>query len=147
MKTKTFIKLSLALLFPLFILNSCEQEYIINDSDLPVEITTYIEKHFADHTILQSIKEMDNLSKTYEVILSGNYTLKFNRKKEIIDIEGNQKLPDSVIPEKILTYVTANFPTSYIVGWELEGERQQIELDNDLDLEFNMKGDFLRIDQ
>ncbi len=146
MKSKTFIKLALVLLFPLFMLNSCEQEQIINDNDLPAEITNYIQKHFADHTILQSIKELDNLSKTYEVILSGNYTLKFNRKREIIDIEGKQKLPDSVIPEKILTYVTTNFPENYIVGWELEGKKQQVELDNDIDLEFNLKGDFLRID-
>ncbi|NLW30122.1 MAG: hypothetical protein GXY77_01545 [Fibrobacter sp.] len=73
-------------------------------------------------------------------------SLEFNRKNEIIDIDGVSQLPNSVIPEKILQYVTTNYPTNFITDWELDGKNQQIELDNGLDLEFNMNGDFLRID-
>jgi len=55
-------------------------------------------------------------------------------------------LPNSVIPEKILQYVTVNYPTNFITDWKLDGKNQEVQLDNGLNLEFNIKGDFLRID-
>ena len=72
--------------------------------------------------------------------------MEFNRKKEVIAIDGVTQLPNSVIPEKILQYVNINYPTQFITDWELDFDNQQIELNNGLDLEFNKKGDFLRID-
>lgn len=44
--------------------------------------------------------ERDELSKTYDILLSENINLEFNRKKEIIEIDGETQLPNSVIPEK-----------------------------------------------
>jgi hypothetical protein len=84
--------------------------------------------------------------KTYDILLSESISLEFNRKKEIIDIDGVAQLPNSVIPEKILQYVTTNYPTNFITDWELDDKNQQVQLDNGLDLEFKMNGDFLRID-
>ena len=78
--------------------------------------------------------------------MSESISLEFNRKKEIIDIDGVTQLPNSVIPEKILQYVTTNYPTNFITDWKLDDKNQQVQLDNGLDLEFKMNGDFLRID-
>ncbi|HXK74209.1 MAG TPA: PepSY-like domain-containing protein, partial [Bacteroidales bacterium] len=94
----------------------------------------------------QAIMERDGLSKTYDILLSENISLEFNRKKEIIEIDGETQLPNSVIPEKILQYVTVNYPTNFITDWKLDGKNQEVQLDNGLNLEFNIKGDFLRID-
>lgn len=79
-------------------------------------------------------------------MLSENINLEFNRKNEIIEIDGLTELPSSVIPEKLRQYVINNYPSNLITDWELDDKNQQIELDNGLDLEFNMNGDFLRID-
>lgn len=128
------------------VLVSCDKEKIISSSELPHEISTYISTHFPGNDILQVIKDREGLTKTYDVILSGNISLEFNRKNKIADIDGISKLPDSVIPEKIGQYVVANYPDNVITGWELDDKTQQIQLDNGLDLEFNMQGDFLRID-
>lgn len=127
-------------------LSSCNKEEIISSSKLPSEITTYISTHFPTHTVLQVTKEIDGFIKTYEIILSESLSLEFNRKKEVTDIDGISQLPNSVIPEKIRTYVSTNFSDNYIIGWKLERNTQQIKLDNGLELEFNKKGDFLRID-
>jgi hypothetical protein len=131
--------LSLALL-------SCDKEEILPTSDLPGDIQTYINTHFPTHTIVQIIKDRDGMTKTYDILLSDNVGLEFNRKYEIIDIDGITQLPNSVIPDKILQYVATNYPSNFITDWELDDRNQQIELDNGLDLEFNMDGDFLRID-
>jgi hypothetical protein len=57
------------------------------------------------------------------------------------------KLQDSVIPTKILDYVSSTYPDNYIIGWELEDKgRQQVTLNNNLELEFDKDSKYLRID-
>ena len=144
--TKTIGTLALfSILF--FALQGCDkQEILRTPTDIPVEIQKYVTTHFPDQQILQVIKETDGLTVTYDVYLDNQTELEFNRKKEIIKIESKFELPDSVIPAKIKAYVVANFPAYYIIGWELEGNHQQIKLNNDMDIEFTMDGDFIRID-
>lgn len=127
-------------------LTNCEKEEIISSLDLPVEINSYISTHFPNKSILQVIKDKDGLIKSYDILLNENVSLEFNRKNEIIDIDGNTKLPDSVIPDKILQFVALKYAANFVTDWQLDGNNQQVELDNGLDLEFNIKGEFLRID-
>ena len=89
---------------------------------------------------------MDGFTKTYDVVLDNSTILEFNRKKEVTEIKSNSKLPDSVIPEKIRQYVASNFSGNNINEWELEDKHQQVGIDNGLDLEFTLSGDFIRID-
>ncbi len=125
---------------------SCEKETVLNNAQTPAEITNYVAMHFPNHQILQTVKDVDGFKKTYDVILDGNISLEFNRKLEIIDIDADTQLPESVIPAKIGQYVSTNFPENFITDWELEDKHQQVGLDNDLDLEFTMSGDFVKID-
>ena len=127
-------------------LTSCEKEKIVPAAELPNEITEYVSKHFPANTIIQSTEDKDGFTKTYDVLLDGNISLEFNRKKEIIDIESLSELPNSVIPTKIKSYVETNYPNNVIIGWGLDDKNQEVELDNGVGLEFNMNGDFLRID-
>lgn len=139
-------KIKIALILAIFTLVSCEKETMVQEQDLPAEIRTFITTHFPANRILQSVKDRDGLELTYDIILEGNISLEFNRKKQITDIDGIAKLPDSVIPSKIIDYVLANYSGSTITGWELDDRNQQVVLDNGVELEFNMSGDFLRID-
>lgn len=130
---------------PLLLL-SCEKEEILSSTEVPSEISNYFGTHFPDNPIIQTVKDIDGFELTYDITLEGNYYLEFNRKKEVIDIEGLSKLPDSVIPSKLLEYVSTNYADNFIIGWELDERNQQIKLDNGLELEFNMNGNFFRID-
>ncbi|MEX2566827.1 MAG: PepSY-like domain-containing protein [Cyclobacteriaceae bacterium] len=130
----------------IMILGSCMDQEILPESDLPSEILTYVDTHFPENDILQIERERHGIIKRYKVILEENINLEFNGKMEVIEIEGGTKLPDSVIPAEILTYVGTNYPENDIIAWELEGRDQQVELDNGLELKFNMDGEFLRID-
>lgn len=126
-------------------LSSCNKETVLPLSKVPAEIKNYISTHFPDYSIVKVVEDNDKSSKTYEVILENNIRLEFNQDLQIIDIDAKTKLPDSVIPEKIRDYVTANYPTQVITNWEIEGINQHVELDNDIELEFSMAGDFIRI--
>lgn len=138
-------KIILLAILPL-LFASCEKEEIITDNDIPSEILSYTDNHFPENPIMQVVKDSDGWELSYDITLDGGFFLEFNRKKEVTDIEGLSMLPNSVIPAKLLTYVETNYGENFIIGWELDDRNQQIKLDNGLELEFNMKGDFLRID-
>lgn len=146
MKTPNWVKTTLMIAASLMIMSACDKEENVAQANHPEAIKSYVATHFPASQIVSVVKDIDGLTTTYDVILTEGFKLEFNKKLEIIEIDGTTKLPDSVIPAKILSYVTANYPTNVIVGWQLEGKNQQIELDNDIELEFDSDGNFLRID-
>ena len=146
MNNRSLLKSALVAVALSVSLISCAKEEVIPVSELPAEMKAYISTHFPSNTILQVVKDVDGLTKTYDVLLSERISLEFNRQKEIIDIDSEIALPNSVIPEQIRQYVTANYPSNVITDWELDDRNQQVQLNNGLDLKFNMNGDFLRID-
>lgn len=84
--------------------------------------------------------------KKYEISLTDKVSLEFSPDYKIKEIKSKSKLPDEVIPIQILKYVHANYPNNVITDWELDDGNQQVELDNGIDLKFNLKGEFIRVD-
>lgn len=134
------------LAFVAFLFASCEKETIMPENELPGEIINWVNTHFPETQILQAVRDKDEFDLSWKLILTGGYALEFNRKGEIIEIDGNSKLPDSVFAAGVLSYVNMRFPDQYITGWELDGRYQQVKLAGGLELYFTLKGEFLRID-
>lgn len=141
---KKILSSTLSVMLLLFTI-SCEKEKVISAADLPLNIQTYISTHFSGNSVTKAVKQKDK-NELYEVTLSDGTKLEFNAQNEVIDIDSKSKLPDSVIPNKILDYVTANYSSNYILGWELQNDNQEIQLNNQVVLLFSMAGDFLRIE-
>ena len=97
-------------------------------------------------------KDTDILDVEYQVYVTNNentYKLNFDKKGVVENIESKSErvaLPASVIPSKVSQYVRANYPKTKIIEWKRKRNTQVVELSNDLELEFNHRGDFLRID-
>ena len=127
-------------------LTSCEEERILPQVELPQPVQSFISTHFPGQSVLQATKDKDLLELRYDIILNDLTELEFNRKGEIIDMEAVNPLPESAIPAKLTTYVQTNFPDQAILGWELDDRIQELKLNSGLQLEFNLDGDFLRID-
>jgi hypothetical protein len=125
---------------------SCTKEALTPGSDLPAQIKTYIATHFPTQLIIESkINENDSLN-AFEIKLDNLTGLEFDYKYEIMDIDGITIIPKTTISEKIWNYVTINYPDNFITGWEMDEGKQEVELNNALDLEFDMNNDFLQID-
>lgn len=135
-----------AVVLSLLFMTGCDKETVIPEQNVPTEINNYVSTHFPNCSISKAIKENDENEEMYEITLSCGIKLEFNKQKEIIDIDWNTKLPDSVIPTNILTYVNSNYSTNFIIGWELQSGNQEVQLNNNLVLVFDMAGEFLRID-
>ncbi len=151
---KTTIKISVvAILAVLTIFTSCDsndddyvKDIILTDSEIPSEIKAYISTYFPENTIIRAEKDNDFNDITYDIYLSGSFNLEFDFEFNIIEIDGVTELPNSVIPQPILDYVSQNYPNNFITDWELEYNHQQIELNNDIELEFELNGNFIRVD-
>ena len=144
MKTRLF---TLAI-FTAFLFSGCEKEdeSLIELNQVPSEIQTFVSTHFPEQTVTRVIQDTESSAKTYDLYLDNFTKLEFGEKNEIVEIEGQTKLPDSVVPGNILIYVGLTYPDNYITSWELENNIQQITLNNGLEIEFNLNGNFLRID-
>ena len=128
--------------------SSCDQEdgTVINLNETPGFVQAYVDFHFPNNAIVQTVKEIEQGTVTFEVALQGNIQLEFNEAGEIIEIDATSQLPDSVLQPAILTYVQDNYPDNVVTDWELVNNEQQIEFNNSVELVFNLNGDFLRVD-
>jgi len=125
---------------------ACDKERVVSADGLPKDAQLFIAQHFPDHEILQVVKERDDLKTTYDVYLSEGFNLDFDKNGKILGVEGTNKLPDTVVPEKILAYIQANYPDYFIRDWELDDYGQEVTLSNGMDLKFDKNGNFVRID-
>ena len=113
---------------------------------IPDGIAAFLNKHFPETKVRKIVKVNKLNIITYDVELAGDIELEFNENMEIIEMESKTKLPDSVIPSKILDYVVLHYPDNFIVEWELEDDKQEVKLDNGIELEFTLNGDFIKTD-
>lgn len=133
-----------ALIF--FATHTNAQEVRIQPNQVPAAISQFVRKHYPAIKITSVTRE-ENLSKTeYDVRLDNGTKLEFVNNK-IDEIEGIQRIPNSILPVKILRYIQTNYPNSYATEWKNEGRRQKVELNTGLELEFDRSGRFLKIDR
>lgn len=116
--------------------------------ELPSKIKTYTEKHFPGKKLTKYKTEWTPEKGKYKVYLDYDVKIEFDGDYNPIEIDGKGGLPDSVIPDKLLKYSKENYPDRKIIEWEKSTykNKQEIELDNGIELEFDLKGNFLRID-
>ena len=132
----------------LLLMTGCDNDKVINETQLPGGAREYVEAHFPATSIKQVVKERDDLETTYDVILDNQVKLAFDKSGECYDAESPRtlKLPDTVIPLKVLEYVKTNYPDDFIVEWEKDKTDQEVKLSSRIELIFNLSGTFLRID-
>lgn len=131
----------------IFISNiSMSQDKVMTNSEIPAEIQHYVKTHFAQHTIARAEINKEGLQKEYEIKLNDRTQLEFNSKYQIIKIDADTALPQSVISAKLQSYIKTNYPQNHITEWELDNKGQEIKLNNGIKLEFSKQGNFKRVD-
>ncbi|WP_413532255.1 PepSY-like domain-containing protein [Empedobacter brevis] len=134
---------------------SCNNDDDVNSSqlievnNLPAEGQKFVEKYFSGIGIEKI--EKHNPAK----VNGAMYEVDFINRDEIdfdangtwlkVEAEGNRPIPTGFILPSIVSYVKTNYPTFEINQIEKKYEGFEVELTNDLDLIFNSKGEFVRI--
>lgn len=122
------------------------QDREIAIADIPTPIAAYLQTHFPDNAILKASFDDHFIYKKYKISLNNKISLEFSPEYNVIEIKSKSKLPDAVIPIEIRKYVETNYPKNVITDWELDDGNQEIELDNGLDLDFDLKGVFISVE-
>ena len=127
--------------------NANAQKKYLAVSETPGQIISYINAHFPKSEIISVKKDKEVLKTEYKVKLNTMVELEFDGNFSIKKIESKSALPQSVVPEKIVAYIHKNYPNNKILEWKHEKKGQKIELDNDIDVVFDLNGKFLGIDR
>lgn len=136
----------LLFILPLLFLGACKKEKDVAVNDLPATSNTFISHHFSGLTITKVIKEIDNLKVTYDVYLSDGTKLEFDSDGTIRDMESKTALPEATLPATLVGYVAEHYQGQTIIEWEKSSSKQEIKLSNGIELEFDLNGNFLRVD-
>ena len=127
--------------------NANAQKKYLAVSETPGQIISYINAHFPKSEIISVKKDKEVLKTEYKVKLNTMVELEFDGNFSIKKIESKSTHPKSVVPEKIFAYIHKNYPNNKILEWKKEKKGQKIELDNDIDVVFDLNGKFLGIDR
>jgi len=150
---KNSVFLFLIGIFTLAILSSCDKEQVLFDSkeelsleDTPQEIKDFVSEHFPQNQIRKVVKEVDDGQIDYEVLLENDgVSLEFNEAKVIEEMQSHIGLPQSVFMPDVYQYVQDNYPGLLMVSWELDATDQEVELNNKVELIFDLNGNFIRV--
>lgn len=120
-----------------------QKDVVITKEQLPKISQQFIDQHFTKQNISYCIKDHDS----FDVKFENGYEVDFDKKGEWKEIDCNtEAIPLAIIPASIQQYVNKNFPQCTIVKIERDHKGYDIELNNNLDIEFDKKGNFKKID-
>ena len=127
--------------------SSFANDRIIPVNQLPEAARKFVEATFPGHAISYATVDVDFAKKSYEVRLDNGVEIDFDNGGTWDKVDCHYSaVPAHLVPATIAEYVKTNFPGTQIVKIDKERRGFEVELSNDLDLQFNSKGKLLYID-
>ena len=107
--------------------------------ELPAVSQEFIKTHFAGVEV--------SFSKVDEELFDKDSKVEFAKNGEWKDVECKYgEVPAAIVPQQIRDYVTKNYPKNKIVAIDRDRRDYEVELDNGLDLKFDLKFRLIDID-
>ena len=124
----------------------CARDKVITVKEMPQAAQNFLEKYFSEVNVIIVVKDGNE----YEVRFGNGWEAEFNREGEWKSIDcKNSPIPQEFagsLPAKINSYISANFPDCAITEISKDRRKYEVELNDQLDLEFSLDGEFLRLD-
>jgi hypothetical protein len=119
----------------------------IRFEQLPEKSKEFIRKYFSEKDISYLKVESDFLSKSYEIYFVDGSKVEFDKRGEWEKVEcKNKRIPDGIAPDKIAQYVGKKHSDSKIIKIERDLRDYEIELDNKLEIKFDLKFNVIKYD-
>ncbi len=144
---RTKLKLTIyAIAGLLFGLSANAQKTVIKKEALPANAQTFLKTHFGSKKPNYILEDKEILSTEYKVKFSDEIEIEFDKKGNWKEVDGNNaKIPKSIVPKKIASYIKTNFPKEKVTKIEIETSGYEVKLTNGLELKFNLKEDFVKV--
>ncbi len=145
---KKMIKTILFVMLTGISVQSMAQEKIIQAQELPKQAQSFIKTYYPQDVITLVTSEKEFFKGTeYSVKLKSGTEVEFDKNGNWTELDAKLKpVPQALIPNKIKEYISRSFPNNEVVQIKTKSNLIEVELTNGIDLEFNKKGEFLRID-
>ncbi len=112
----------------------------IQFEQLPQPAKDFVRKHFNEADVVLVTMDKEVFSTTYDVKLQNGISIDFDKSGRWKEVDGNHlALPAAIIPEKIATFVSSKHTSATIVKIARNKRFYEVELNNDLDLIFDLK--------
>ena len=119
----------------------------ITVDQLPARAQQFIQQHFSGVKISYAKQDSDWFDKNYEVFFVDGNKVEFRKNgdwKEV-DCQYNE-IPAGIVPAEIDAFVAQNHTGRKIVKIDRDSRDYEVELDNDLDLKFDMRYNLIGYD-
>lgn len=144
---KTLNKLVLIIALAFVSIQVKAQDKIIQFANLPKIAQDFVSTYYDVNQVSYVKFEKDFMSSSYEVKLNNGVEIEFDSKGNWTEVDAKKNaVPSQLVLPSIQSYVNKSFPNNQIVQISRKGRKIEVELTNGLDLEFNKKGQFIRID-
>ncbi|KAF2330254.1 PepSY-like domain-containing protein [Flavobacterium daemonense] len=146
---KTKLKLTVYLIAGLLIgFSANAQKTVIKKEALPANAQTFLKTHFGSQKPSYILEDKEILSTEYKVQYDKKLEIEFDKKGNWKEVDGkNEKIPKSIVPKKIASYIKTNFPKEKVTKIEIGTSSYETKLTNGLELKFNLKEEFIKIDK
>ena len=127
------------------------REQLMAFEQLPQEVQIFTRKYFSadDPLYRQAYVTYDDelFDSSYMVVFTNGDGLEFNKDGSWKDYECNQcVVPNEIIPAPIQSYLAANFPDKAVKKIEKNRRSYEIKLAGGLELEFDLNGNLVELD-
>ena len=118
---------------------------------LPATAQEFINQHFSSATV-KTVQENSSWQlwedEKYEVQFANGIEMDFDKKGNVLEIDSHSKeaIPMAALPSEIASYLKSNYPDAKIESWDKQDKKQEVELMDGTELEFDKNGSFVRID-
>ncbi len=116
---------------------------------LPQKAQQFIKQYFSESTIALAKMETDIFSKSYDVIFTNGNKAEFDKSGNWTEVDCKySKVPETIIPTAIKTYVNQNYPNRKIIKIEKEDKGgYEVKLSDGWEVKFNKKFNVIDIDR
>ena len=116
-------------------------------NELPQSSQTFVKTYFSDKQVYTVFKEI-HAKIEYEVLFSDGAKIEFNSKGDWDEVEDHDEdgVPTGFMPQAMVNYIATNFPMAQIIKIHKERSKFEVELRNDIELVFDLNGNFIRYD-
>lgn len=127
---------------------SDDEKEIIEFTLLPQNAKTFINTYFSDKQVSVVYHDKEIGDNDYEVIFADGANVDFDKKGNWTEVEDRDAdgVPVAIFPEAIAVYVSANYAGAFVVNVNKDKRDYEVELSNNMDLVFDLDGNFLRLD-
>lgn len=126
-------------------LASCYEKPVTFEQ-LPAAAQTYITANFPSDKVAVATQDDDVVRPDYEIRLASGTELEFDHSGALKKVSSRDGIPAELVPAAIRNYISAHYPDSGYLEFEVGKRTYEVKLTNRLEFKFNSNFRLMEVD-